>query len=125
MLFIKTQFIVFVISLVVEAFKPLTYKKRGFWQHKYCIEGFNGRILACVAYGTGEPIKNIKGQSYINKIKKALGWQHQIYKGEKNDLGWLPVIQSLSLLADVQAGAKGGNTRFPIKATNMLISERR
>lgn len=48
-----------------------------------------------------------------------------MYKGEKNYLGWLPVIQSLSLLAGVQAGAKGGNTRFQIKATNMLISERR
>lgn len=31
--------------------------------------------------------------------------------------GWLPVIQSLSLLAGVQAGVIGENTHFQIKDT--------
>lgn len=29
---------------------------------------------AQVAYGTEEPIKNIKGQSYINKYKKLMAY---------------------------------------------------
>lgn len=49
-----------------------------------------------------------------------------MYKKEGKQFGLMPVIQSLSLLAGVQAGVIGKkNTRFSDQRHKMLIPERR